>query len=130
MKAKRQTTLPIALVLLMALLTCACLVLSAGAKIETGYISVAQPVTNVVGDVAITRSVSSANELSEMMNGEDLPAAAIYDVDADLAVLDSEGNAFSTLSEVLSATEYSILPIIRPTDKAAAVAIADFFADI
>ncbi len=98
---------------------------------ETGettptYISVAQPGTNIVGDVAITREVNSEAELTAMMAGKNLPAAAIYTVNDKLEILNGEGKAFSTFSEVLTTTEYKILPILIPSNTAAVDALATF----
>ena len=98
---------------------------------ETGettptYITVAQPKTHIAGDIAVTREVNSKAELTAMMAGTQLPAAAIYTVNDKLELLDGEGKAFSTLSEMLTATEYKILPILVPVNAAAVDAIAAF----
>ena len=98
---------------------------------ETGetiptYITVAQPKTHIAGDIAVTREVNSKAELTAMMAGKTLPAAAIYTVNEKLEILDGKGKAFSTLSEVLTATEYKLLPILVPTGNAAVDAIAAF----
>ncbi len=102
--------------------------LGGGASGETvpTYISVAQPRTNIVGDVAVTREIGSKAELTSMMAGKTLPAAAIYTVNHKLQVLDESGKTFATLSEVLTATEYKVLPILIPTDSAAVDAITAF----
>ncbi len=90
------------------------------------YISVAQPRTNIVGDVAVTREITSKAELTSMMAGKSLPAAAIYTVNDKLQVLNEDDKTFATLSEVLTATEYKVLPILIPTNAAAVDAIAAF----
>ncbi|MBE6558983.1 MAG: hypothetical protein E7661_08280 [Ruminococcaceae bacterium] len=93
------------------------------------YISVAQPKTNIVGDISVTREITSAGELTAMMAAQKLPAAAIYMVNDKLELLDNSGKPFSTLSEVLVATEYKILPILIPVDAATVDAIAAFIGD-
>lgn len=102
---------------------------SAPADTTPTYITVAQPRTNIVGDVAVTRPVNSKAELTSMMSGKSLPAAAIYTVNEKLELLDDSGKAFASLAEVLTETEYKILPILVPTDGAAVSAIAAFTED-
>ena len=91
-----------------------------------GYINVAQPVTNIIGDIAATREINSAEELTAMMSASALPAAAIYTVNSSLEVLDRNGTKIDTLSNVFTKTRFSILPIIVPTDAAAATAIVNY----
>ncbi len=95
-------------------------------EIVPTYITVAQPRTNIVGDVAVTREITSKAELTAMLAGKSLPAAAIYTINHKLQVLDESGKTFATLSEVLTATEYKVLPILIPTNAAAVDAIAAF----
>ena len=102
-----------------------CLSLSDALATPT-YITVAQPKTNIAGDVAMIRDIDSSDDLRAMMTLENRPAAAIYTVNAELEVLDSKGKAFSTLSEVLETTEYAILPVLRIKNAAAGVAIRTF----
>lgn len=90
------------------------------------YISVAQPKTNIVGDVAMTRPINTKAELTAMMSEKSLPAAAVYTVNEKLEVLDDGGKAFATLEEVLATTEYQILPVIVPTGSAAVDALTTF----
>lgn len=100
-------------------------------SIQETYIEVAQPVTHIVGDVAITREINSAAELSEMMSSEALPAAAIYTFDRNMNILDKESNTIASLAEILGATQYKVLPILVPVDRAEATidALAEFVKD-
>ena len=91
-----------------------------------GYIEPTQPKTNVIGDVALTREINSLAELEAMMAADALPSSAIYTVDSSLNVLDESGAAFATFDEVLSMTDYSVLPILIPVDSAAAEAIVQY----
>ena len=101
--------------------------LNAGNVITTpSTITVAQPKTNIAGDVAMIRDVNSSDDLRAMMAMEKRPAAAIYTVDAELQVLNSKGEAFTTLLEALETTEYGVLPILRISDKATVQAIKTF----
>lgn len=99
---------------------------SGAGEVMPTYISVAQPKTNIVGDIAATREISSKTELTSMMSGKSLPAAAIYTVNEKLETLDDNGKAFATLAEVLAATEYKVLPILVPKDSATVDALVTF----
>ena len=94
-----------------------------------GYIEVAQPKTNIVGDIAIMREINSLSELEAMMAVSALPAAAVYAVDSNLNLLDDSGNAFTTLEDALEATNYTVIPVLIPVDTEAALAIADYCTD-
>lgn len=90
------------------------------------YIAVAQPQTNIVGDISLIRAVSSKAEMEAMVSADSTPAVALYTVNADLNALDSEGQPFATLDEVFSAHAYKIIPAFRVNDKAAANALAAY----
>ncbi len=95
-----------------------------------GYITVAQPVTHIIGDVAMIRPIGSQGELSIMMNGEMLPASALYEINQALEVLDRDGRPFSTVTDVLKDTEFKVLPCFRIKDKATADALAEYLSSI
>ncbi len=84
------------------------------------YVSVAQPETNIVGDIALIRDVNSSAELSEMLGAECLPSTAIFTIDSSLSVLDTSGSAFSTVNAVIEALNYRVLPVFRISDTASA----------
>ena len=93
------------------------------------FITVAQPVTNIAGDVAITREIDSADELSAMMAGKSLPAAMILTVNDKLQVLDKDSKTMGSLAEVLATTQYKVLPVLRIADSATITALASFVKD-
>ena len=93
-------------------------------------ITIAQPVTNIVGDVAMTRDIGSAAELAEMMAADRLPAAAIYRINAELFVTDGDGNAFARLFDVIKQTKFQVLPIVIPEDLNAVDALAAFIKEV
>lgn len=106
-------------------------VVDTGATLETpGYVSVAQPKTNIVGDVAMVRPINSAEELDSMMKGENLPASALYTINDKLEVLDDSGKAFSTVRDVLVATEFKVLSCFNVTDMNTADALATYLKKI
>ena len=87
------------------------------------YVTVAQPVTNIVGDVAIVRDINSAEEMTAMVNATPTPATALYTLNADLQALDKDGQPFATMNEIFCAHGYSILPGFRVNDTATANAL-------
>ena len=91
-----------------------------------GYVTVAQPVTNIVGDVALIRPIGSKAELESMMAGALLPASAMVEIDTQLNVLASDGSVICTISELLETLDFKVLPCIVLSDKAEADALADY----
>ena len=104
-------------------------VVDPGEKSKT-FITVAQPKTNIVGDISMIREVSSKAEMDTMTSAKSLPATAIYTVNSKLEALDDEGKAFATVAEILAAHDYKILPAFRVADKTAADALAKHLKDI
>ena len=90
------------------------------------YIAVAQPQSNIVGDISMIRPVDSKAEMEAMVSAESTPAIALYTVSADLNALDSAGNSFATLDEVFAAHAYKIIPAFRIADAATADALAAY----
>lgn len=102
-------------------------VIDTGSVLETpGYVTVAQPKTNIVGDVAMVRPVNSAEELASMMNEANLPASAMFTINEKLEVLDDSGKAFSTVKDVLVATEFKVLACFNVKDMDTADALATY----
>ncbi len=99
--------------------------------VETpGYVTVAQPLTNIIGDISFIREINSEAELNAMMKGASLPAIAMYTVDADLHILGDKGNKISTISDVLEKTEFKVLSAFRVETEEAARALTDYLKDI
>ena len=93
-------------------------------------ITVAQPRTNIVGDISMIREVNSKAEMDAMTSAKSLPATAIYTVNSKLEVLDAEGKAFASVAEIFTAHDYKIIPAFRVADKAAADAVIKYLKDI
>ena len=104
-------------------------VVDPGEKPKT-FITVAQPKTNIVGDISMIREVSSKAEMDTMTSAKSLPATAIYTVNSKLEALDAEGKAFATVAEILAAHDYKIIPAFRVADKTAADALSKHLKDI
>ena len=94
------------------------------------HITVAQPRTNIVGDVSMIREVNSKAEMDAMVGAKSLPALALYHVNAELKALDAEGKAFATVEEIFTAHNYKIIPAFYLSDKATADALAKHLKDI
>ncbi len=93
-------------------------------------ITVAQPQTNIVGDISMIREINSKAEMDAMIAAKALPATAIYTVNSKLEVLDAEGKAFTAVADVLVAHDYKIIPAFRVADKATADAVIKYLKDI
>lgn len=89
-------------------------------------ITVAQPQTNIVGDVSMIREVNSKAEMETMTSAKSLPALALYRVNAELKAMDSEGKAFATMEEIFTAHDYRIIPAFYLSDKATADALVKY----
>ncbi len=95
-----------------------------------GYVTVAQPQTNIVGDIAMVRPIRSANGLNQLIKEEKKPAVAIYWINDKLEVLENQNTPFSTVADVLTATEWKVLSAFYVADVATAEALADFLKSI
>lgn len=105
-------------------------ILTEDRQLSPGYVSIAQPTTNIVGDVALVRRVESAAELTEVLTGEVKPAAVILTINKDLDILDASGAAFATLSSVLKDLNYTILPAFELTDQDTIEPLVEYLAAI
>lgn len=95
-----------------------------------GYITVAQPVTNVVGDVAMVRSIDSAKEFESMLADKMLPASAMLCIDTSMNVLASDQSKICSLGEFLEATKFSVLPCVVLQSKEQADALAAYLSSL
>ena len=93
-------------------------------------VTVAQPQTNIVGDISMIREINSKAEMDAMTSAKALPATAIYTVNSKLEVLDAEGKAFATVDEIFAAHDCKIISAFRVSDKAAADALLKHLKDI
>lgn len=105
-------------------------VIKADRPISPGYVSIAQPKTNISGDVALVRRVNSAKELTEVMNAEIKPAAVILMVDSSLRILDGNGKIMSTLADVLEALNYTVMPVFELKDAATIAPLVEYLNSI
>ncbi len=96
-----------------------------------GYVTVAQPLTNIIGDISFIREINTEAELNTMMKAASgLPAVALYTIDADLNVLGDKGNKIATVADVLKKTEFKVLSAFYVKDAAAGDALGAYLKDI
>ena len=93
-------------------------------------VTVAQPATNIVGDISMIRQVNSKAEMDAMLGGASLPALAMYTVNQKLEAVDDAGAAFTTVEGIFKAHEYRVIAAFRVEDKAAANALAAYLNEI
>ncbi len=104
---------------------------SATAKEDNpGYVSVAQPTTNIIGDISFIRHINSISESESVQAEPKKPAVAMYSVNDRLDVLDNSGNAFSTVEDILVATDYKILSAFIVDSSATVEALSEYLAEI
>ncbi len=99
-------------------------------EIVPSHITVAQPQTNIAGDIAAIRDVDTKSELDTLAAAQSKPAIAIYTVNKNLELLDASGKAFAKVDDVFVAHDYKIIPAFRVADKAAANALAEYLKGI
>ena len=131
MKAKRIfTALLCGLLTASALLTSVILPAAAETDVfdisQSPYVTVAQPVTNIVGDIAMIREINSKAEMETVAAAETKPATALYTINQELQALDADGTPFATLDELLTAHRNLILPAFRVNDTATAEALVAY----
>lgn len=102
---------------------------TASAEAPEGFpknVTVAQPDTNIIGEISVIREINSAEELESLAAASRKPAVAIYRIDEDLNVLDDKEVAFSTVVRVIRKTSFSVLPAFYITNNAQAEALQAF----
>lgn len=93
-------------------------------------VTVAQPMTNIVGDISMIRQINSKSEMDAMLSATSLPALAMYTVNQKLEALDEAGNAFTTVAEIFEAHDYRVIAAFRVEDAASANALAEYIKQI
>ncbi|MCQ2430895.1 MAG: hypothetical protein MJ192_11265 [Clostridia bacterium] len=95
-----------------------------------GYVTVAQPVTHIVGDIALVREINSKAELDTVAAADVKPASVILYLNADLNVTDGSGKTIAPLADVLTQLDYKIIPVFVPADKKVIDALSSFLSDL
>ncbi|MBR2318162.1 MAG: leucine-rich repeat protein, partial [Bacteroidaceae bacterium] len=90
------------------------------------FVEVAQPKTNIIGDLSAIRPVDSAAELDEIIASSTPPAAVLVNVDSSLNVSGLD----MTVSELLASLEYRIFAAFRVSDSATVTALNDYLTSI
>lgn len=95
-----------------------------------GYVSVAQPRTGSVGDVALVRRVDSGTELDAVMSGVIKPAAVILRINSKLNITDADGREFLSLPVALDSLAWSVMPVFEPADAATVEPLVSYLKEI
>lgn len=103
--------------ILTALLVCGGLEGNIFAAGEAKNVVVAQPQTNIVGDISIIQEVSSSDSFTEVMQGNRLPAMVMLKIDKNLNVLGSDGTKVTTVQTAVSTCNYQVLQVFEVSDK-------------
>ena len=90
------------------------------------YISVAQPQTKIVGDISMIYDVNTNDKLTNLSSLKNKPATAIFTINNNLEVVDSNNTAISTISNIFTLTDFKIVPAFRVSDTAAANALMEY----
>ena len=88
------------------------------------YISPAQPATTIVGDIALVREIGSAAELDAVVSAENKPSTVILHLNASAEIVGTDGNRICTVAEMLTKTNYGILPVFETADEKAVTALS------
>ncbi len=100
------------------------------AVVIPAFVSVAQPQTNIIGDIALIRQINTADELTQLAAAEKKPAIALYTIDESLNILSDKGATISTVADVLIATEFKMLSAFQVKSQAAADALVAYLKEI
>ena len=122
MKVKKTLSALLAGLLTASALIAATVLPTAAAEPPT-YITVAQPVTNIVGDIAVVREINSKEEMQAMAESRPTPATAIYTINPMMEALDKDGKPFATLEEIMTAHAFKIIPAFRVENRASGEAL-------
>ncbi len=97
---------------------------------STDYVTIAQPKTNIAGDIAMVRPIDSAAELDKALADKAaIPATMILNLNKDLNVLDAKGNIICDIDTAFEKLAYRVLATFRMEDTATADALAAYLAE-
>ncbi len=88
------------------------------------YVSVAQPATAIVGDIALVRRIDSAEELDTVVGSANKPSSVILRLNASAEITDADGGKICTVAEYLKKSNREILPIFETEDESAVNALS------
>ncbi|MCQ2425717.1 MAG: hypothetical protein MJ070_06190 [Lachnospiraceae bacterium] len=92
---------------------------------NSDFVTIAQPSTNVVGDIALARRVNSAEELDAVAAAANKPSSAILRLNTSAEIVGTNGKKFCTIADFMKKTEYKILPVFETDDENAVPALAE-----
>ena len=112
--------------ILTVLLACGGLAVNIFAAGVTKTVKVAQPQTNIVGDISVVQEVESSDSITKVMKGEKLPAMVAMEIDKNLNVLGGDGEKITTVQEAIAACNYQVIQVFEVTDKDTVDSLATF----
>ena len=98
--------------------------------LETPYVDIAQPKTNVAGDIAMVREVGTAAELELISNMATPPAAVIVNVDSGLNIRANDDSQICTVDELIQKLEFRIFPVFRVSDADTITKLSAFLSTV
>ena len=97
---------------------------------ETPYVDIAQPKTNIAGDIAMVREIDTAAELELVSNLKTPPAAVIVNVDSGLNIRANDGSQICTVDELIRKLEFKIFPVFRVSDSDTITKLSAFLSTV
>ena len=96
-------------------------------KAPTPFVSVAQPSTNIIGDITLCEFVLNKEKLVSYKDAQFVPANAIFYLSEDLKATNKEGNeSFATIDEVLEGLDGKIIPVFYIKNNKVADALVSY----
>ena len=87
---------------------------------HASYATIAQPLTNVIGDIGLIAPVSSKSELTNLKNRNVMPAALLLHINDNGDIADAKGNRLVSIDEAVTLLDAKVMPVFAiSTEKAA-----------
>lgn len=90
--------------------------------------NIAQPVTNVAGDIAAVRKIDSSSELDVVAGASKKPAAVILKLNSKLDVVDDKGGRIASLDDAMKKLDNKIMAVFAVRDDATLTALEKYIA--
>lgn len=96
---------------------------------EPDCVQIAQPATNIIGGITLSRPVTSKAILDEISSASVKPANAIFEINASGKAVGADGTEFATLDEIFTALNRVIMPTFKVSSEDAAQALCKYLKD-
>lgn len=99
-------------------------------NVKPSYTKIAQPSTNIYGDITLLEFVTTAEKLNSYKTNEYVPADAVVYLNGNLKATDEEGKKeFATIDEVFECLGGKIIPVFYIKDNKTADALITYLKD-